>query len=100
MAIRIAVDAMGGDKAPAVVVDGAVQAARTQKIEVILVGPQDRLNQELKPFGRLPSNLHIQHASEVIGMAESPAVSVRKKPDSSICKIVDLAHRGEADAIV
>ena len=97
---RIAIDGMGGDRAPGVVVDGAVQAARTLPIEVILGGQQERLSKELERFKPIPSNLKIHHASEVIEMAESPAISVRKKRDSSICQMVELAARKEADAIV
>ncbi len=97
---RVAIDGMGGDRAPGVVVDGAVQAARTLPIEVLLVGPEDRLRSELARFKEVPSNLKIRHASEVIGMGEPPAVTVRKKRDSSICVMVDLAKKGEADAVV
>ena len=97
---RIALDGMGGDRAPGAVVDGAVQAARSLKVELLLVGQKDRLQRELERFKPLPSNLRVHHAAEVIKMAESPAISVRKKPDSSICRMVDLAKRGEADAIV
>ncbi len=100
MALRIAVDGMGGDRAPGAVIDGAVQAARTQKIEILLVGPKDRLSKELDRFKDVPPNIQIHHAPEVIKMAESPAVSVRKKPNSSICRMVELAKRGEADAFV
>ena len=100
MTPRIAVDGMGGDRAPAVVVDGAVQAARTLDVEVILVGPEDRLRGELRRFREIPRNLSIHHAPEVIGMGESPAASVRKKRDSSICVMVDLAKQGKADAVV
>lgn len=96
---RIAVDGMGGDRAPAAVVDGAVQAARAFPLEVTLVGQEDRLKRELSRFKPVPPNLKIHHASEVIEMAESPAVSVRKKKDSSICQLVDLAKRGQAEAI-
>ncbi|MCM8794858.1 MAG: phosphate acyltransferase PlsX [Candidatus Omnitrophica bacterium] len=97
---RVAVDGMGGDRAPGAIVDGAVQAARSLDVEVILVGQKDRLAKELDKFRPLPPNLRIHHAPEVIKMAESPAVSVRRKPDSSICQMVELAKRGEADAIV
>lgn len=101
MAIRIAVDAMGGDRAPAAIVEGAVEAARAQQqAEVILVGPKDRISKELEKFRNVPSSVRIHHAPEVIKMAESPAVSVRRKPDSSICQMVELAKKGEADAIV
>ncbi len=91
---------MGGDRAPGAIVDGAVQAARTLPVEVILVGQGDRLKKELSRFRPIPSNLKIHHASEVIEMAESPATSVRKKRDSSICQVVELAKKGQADAIV
>ena len=99
-AARIAVDGMGGDRAPGVVVDGAVQAARSMDVKVILVGQKDRLDQELQRHSPLPPNLEVQHASEVIKMSESPATSVRRKPDSSICRIVELAKEGKADAVV
>jgi glycerol-3-phosphate acyltransferase PlsX len=91
---------MGGDRAPAVVVDGAVEAARSLKAEIVLIGPQDRMERELKRHSSVPSNLRIHHAPEVIGMAESPAASVRKKPNSSICQMVELARAGQVDAIV
>ena len=97
---RIAVDGMGGDRSPGVVVDGAVQAARSMDVKVILVGQKDRLDRELARYNPLPLNLKVQHASEVIKMSESPATSVRRKPDSSICRIVDLSKSGQADAIV
>ncbi len=98
---RVAVDGMGGDRAPGVVVDGAVQAARhLENIEVVLVGPEDRMKAELNRFKDVPSNLRIHHAAEVIGMGESPVISVRKKKDSSICQMVELAKRKEVDAIV
>ena len=80
--------------------DGAVQAARTLPVELILVGQQERLSQELSRFKPVPSNLKIHHASEVIGMGESPAITVRKKKDSSISQMVELAKRKEVDAIV
>lgn len=91
---------MGGDRAPAVIVDGAVQAARRLPVEVILVGQEDCLSKELSRFNPIPPNLKIRHASEVIEMAESPAASVRKKRDSSICQMVELAKNGEAEAIL
>ncbi len=97
---RIAVDAMGGDRAPGAIVDGAVQAARSFQVEILLVGREDRISKHLKGAGAVPSNLKVHHAPEVIEMAESPAVSVRRKPDSSICQMVELAHLGQADAIV
>ncbi len=65
---RIAVDGMGGDRAPGVVVQGAVDAARSMDVEVILVGQKDRLDKELQRHAPVPANLRVQHASEVIKM--------------------------------
>ena len=100
MTPRIAIDGMGGDRAPRAVVDGAVQATRSMDVEVILVGQEDRLKKELERYEPIPSNIRIHHASEVIGMAESPALSVRRKPDSSICRVVDLIKDNQADAMI
>lgn len=91
---------MGGDRAPGAVVDGAVQAARTLGLEITLVGQKDRLYKELRRFKPVPPNLKVHHASEVIEMAESPALSVRKKRDSSISQMVELAKENEVDAVV
>ncbi len=99
--IRIAVDGMGGDRAPAAVVDGTVQAARLlEEVEIVLVGQERRLSEELARSKPIPSNLKIHHAPEVIGMGESPAISVRKKKDSSICEMVDLAKNKQVNAII
>lgn len=96
--MRIAVDGMGGDHAPRVVVEGAIQAVQQYGVKVILVGDQTQLYQELKHFSPLPNGLTIHHASEVIGMDESPAASVRKKKDSSINVAAQLVKEGKADA--
>ncbi|MBI4227328.1 MAG: phosphate acyltransferase PlsX [Candidatus Omnitrophica bacterium] len=98
--MKIAVDGMGGDHAPGVVVDGAVLAARELPVEVVLVGEADRLRRELARHLAVPPSLTLQHASEAIGMDESPAISVRKKRDSSINVMVELAKSGAVDAIV
>lgn len=97
---KVAVDAMGGDRAPGAVVDGAVQAARTLDVEVTLVGKEEVLKKELSRFRPVPKNLKVVHASEVIEMAESPAASIRKKRDSSIVQMVELAKRRQVEAMV
>src|SRR6516165_10482977 len=83
-AIKIAVDAMGSDQAPAVEVEGAVQAAAEYGISIVLVGQDDRVHAHLqsKDAGSLP--IEVVHASEVITMDESAATAARKKKDSSI----------------
>jgi glycerol-3-phosphate acyltransferase PlsX len=100
--MRIAVDAMGGDFAPREIVAGAVLAARELAyIEaMILVGHEAKIEEELaKSKGPRPASIKIVHASEVVGMDESPATAVRRKKDSSISRSVDLVKSGEADAV-
>ncbi len=98
--MKIAVDAMGGDFAPQVEVEGAVLAAKEFGISTILVGNRDILETELRKRGALNLPIIVQNATEVVGMHESPSAAVRKKKDSSIRVAVDLVRRGEADAFV
>lgn len=98
--MKIAVDAMGGDFAPKVVVEGAVAASEEWGIPVILVGKEEVVTEELKKCkaGNLP--VEVCHASETIAMDESPSVVLRKKRDSSIKVCFDLVKNGKADAMV
>jgi glycerol-3-phosphate acyltransferase PlsX len=99
--ITIAVDAMGGDYAPAPEVQGAVRAAQTQAVNIILVGREDRIQQELAKFSdwrKLP--IRIVHASEVITMEDNAAKSVRNKRDSSLRVAARLVRDGEAQGLV
>ena len=100
--MRVALDAMGGDHAPREIVAGAADAARELDVEVILAGPADRLKEELRhvPAPHRPEALRIVDAPEVIGMAEAPAMALRRKRRSSIAVALDLVRRGEADAMV
>lgn len=99
--MRISVDAMGGDFAPLEVVAGAVQAVRTfdHISELILVGDEPTIREELKRHPAAPSSIRVFHCTEVVGMGESPATAVRRKRDSSINRAVDLVKEGQADAI-
>ena len=99
--MRIAVDAMGGDEAPFEIVRGAVDAARVYTDhEMILVGDQERIQNELAACGATVGNISVVHASQVVGMNESATVAVRKKTDSSITKSVKLVLEKAADAVV
>ena len=97
--IRIAIDAMGGDFAPKEIIKGAVAAAREFSISVILVGDKVKVEAELKHY-KNPTNISVVHASEVIGMDESPTGSVRTKKDSSINVAMNLLKDGKAEAVV
>ncbi len=81
---KIAVDAMGGDKAPAVEIDGAVQAASQYGIPIVLVGQEERIHSLLREHDTTGLPLEVVHASEVITMEDSAANAARKKKDSSI----------------
>jgi glycerol-3-phosphate acyltransferase PlsX len=98
--MKIVLDAMGGDHAPPVAVEGGVWAAREYGIEVILVGREEDVRQELAKHDTTGLSLPIVHASQVIEMEEHPAAAVKAKKDSSMVVGMDLVKRGEADAFV
>jgi glycerol-3-phosphate acyltransferase PlsX len=92
---------MGGDFAPAAIVEGAVQALKAcEDIEkLFLVGDKDAVEKELARCKCTDGRIEIRHASEVVGMGEHPAAAVRHKRDSSITRATDLVKNGEADAV-
>jgi glycerol-3-phosphate acyltransferase PlsX len=101
--MRIALDAMGSDRAPAVEVEGAVGALldRSDDVRVVLVGNREMIEAELARFPDAPRDrLEIVHASEVIEMGEAPATAIRRKRDSSIVVGVNLLKAGEVDAFI
>ncbi len=98
--MEIAVDAMGGDHGPAVVVEGAVAAVRELGIRVILVGDRAAVERELGRLGAGHLGLDIRHASQVVGMAESPSQALRRKRDSSLRVAAELVRDGKAAAFV
>ncbi len=91
---------MGGDFAPASIVEGAVQAWRELGIAPILVGREEEIARELRRVGSSPSEIEVVHASETIGMDESPSLALRRKKDSSIRVACRLVKEGRAKAIV
>ena len=98
--MRIALDAMGGDLAPAEPVRGAILAAKELNIEVAIVGPPALLQVELKKH-RAPGNVTIVPAAETIGMEEDDvARAVRQRPDAAINVAMGLVRSGEAQAVV
>jgi phosphate acyltransferase len=97
----IALDAMGSDRAPKPEIEGAILAARHHDVEVVLVGPEDRLRNEMESHPsslRLP--IRIVHASEVIGMNEKAAQAVRAKRDSTMRVGCRLVREGKAAGFV
>ena len=98
--IVVAVDAMGGDHAPGPEVAGAVLAARSWQIPVVLVGQQERLAAELARHKTDGLDITIRHASEIVGMHDSASDAIRKKKDSSIRVAFELVRDGAASAVV
>jgi len=100
MDVTIAIDAMGGDFAPAHPVAGAVLAAREFGVRLLLVGRSDDITLELAKHRTSGLRLEIVNATEVVGMDESPVTSFRRKKDSSIRIAANLCRDGQAQGLV
>lgn len=99
--MRIAIDAMGSDKAVQPEVVGAIAAAREwPQLSLILVGDEERIKAEAAKVGGLPKNVTIRHASELIKPDEEPVRAVRTKKDASMVVAGKLVKEGEADALL
>jgi glycerol-3-phosphate acyltransferase PlsX len=98
--MTIALDAMGGDLAPAATVEGALRAHRERGLDVVLVGDEPRVREELRRHGAGAQEVRVHHASEVVEMDEHPGQALRKKKDSSIRVAFDLCKAGQAAAMV
>ena len=97
---RVAVDAMGGDNAPAEIVKGAVEAVNdNSKIKVYLTGREKEIERELGQYTYNKDQIEIVNATEVIETAEPPVMAIRKKKDSSIVVALNLEN-GKCDAFV
>jgi phosphate acyltransferase len=96
--MRIAVDALGGDKAPQAIVAGAVAAARRlPRGEIFLVGDKSLVEASLHPDP--PANLSVRDAGGPIGMDEDPTPTLRARPDASVAVAAGMVRDGEADAL-
>jgi glycerol-3-phosphate acyltransferase PlsX len=91
---------MGGDEAPAVVVEGAVEAARLLDVELLLIGRAAEVQAALDPYPGWPSlGIRVVDAPDVVSMAESPAAALRRKPGASIRVAAELVASGRAAAL-
>ena len=98
--MKIAVDAMGGDYAPEEIVKGAVMAAKEYGTEIILVGPQERIEEELAKYDYSGVNIEIIDTDEYLVEGEHPAYALRQKRKASILVATKLVKEGKADAVV
>jgi glycerol-3-phosphate acyltransferase PlsX len=90
--LPVAVDAVGGDKAPGEIVEGARQAGEQLGVPILLVGPPDRIGD--------PQGLEVLACTEVIEMHDDPAAGVRRKKDSSLVRAAEAVRDGKASAMV
>lgn len=99
--MNVVLDAMGGDHAPTVNIDGALETVHeSEDIHVTLVGDEAAIRKELKGRKYRAAGISIVHASQVVEMHETPTVAIRKKRDSSIRVGLGLVRAGKADAFV
>jgi len=101
--MKIVLDAMGGDYAPLETVKGAVMALKEiEKLEIILVGNEFKIKEELNKYNYNKEKLEIIHTDEIIDMDEkmSPAMAVRKKKNASMNIALQLVKDGKANACV
>lgn len=99
--VNVAVDAMGGDHAPAAVVRGAVEAVcADSRIKVFLVGQEAPVLEELKQYTYPKEQVEVVPAEEIIEMSEPPVMAIRKKKNSSIVKALYMVKDGTCDAYV
>lgn len=104
--VRVALEAMGGDRGPSAVVEGALDLLEygppevTQGVSIVLVGDEAVLAPLLDRAGGGGRPVSIRHASQVIGMEEHPAEALKTKPDSSVMVMASLQKAGLVDAMV
>ncbi len=99
--VKVAVDAMGGDNAPAEVIKGSVRAVNEDKrVSVVLVGREEVIREQLQQYTYDKERITVVHAEEEITNEEAPVMAVRRKKDSSIVKAMTLVKNNEADAFV
>ncbi|MEO5378545.1 MAG: phosphate acyltransferase PlsX [Magnetococcus sp. DMHC-6] len=97
----VAVDAMGGDHAPRMVIEGVLMAAlHNPQVAFVLVGLEEVILEELKRAGVPADRFMIQPASEVVGMGEKPALALRNKKDSSLRVCANMVKEKRVDAFV
>ena len=100
--MKIIVDAMGGDNAPAAVVQGALDAHKKHGVDVLLVGRAADVLRAVEACGEktLPAGVELKDASEVVEIADDPATAFKMKKDSSLTVGLNLLKAGEGDAFV
>lgn len=98
--MKIVIDAMGGDNAPSVIVEGAIEAVKNYDVNIILTGNQPMIENELAKYDYPKEKIEVIHCSEQITNEDKPVISIRKKKDSSMVVGLKLVKDNKADAII
>jgi len=98
--MRIILDGMGGDNAPASVVEGAVLASKKIEHIITIIGQEELINAELAKYKFDPNKIEVINATEVISNDDAPVRAVRSKKDSSIVKGINMVKNGEGDIFI
>ncbi len=98
--MKLMLDGMGGDHAPASQIEGAALAGSILDDEIVITGDEKTLEAELKKYKKVPPNISIMHASEVVGMNEDPTSAYRQKKNSSLMVAVKMVATGKAAAVI
>ncbi|MBZ4646250.1 MAG: phosphate acyltransferase [Petroclostridium sp.] len=98
--MRIAIDAMGGDHAPKEVIKGSIQAVKDFDINIVLIGKESIIKEELQAYKFPVEKVHIKNADEIITNEDTPTKAIKNKKDSSLVVGLKMLKTGEADAFV
>lgn len=98
--MRVIIDGMGGDFAPKEIVLGAVEASKELDGEIIIVGDQEAISEELNKYEYDKDKIRIVHTTEVISNNEAPVMAIRRKKDSSIVRGLNMVKEGEGDVFI
>ena len=98
--IRVALDGMGGDYAPAEIVSGAARAVKEMDVEVIITGLRPELMAELSKHGLHDSSIQLVEAVAIVRDGENAIIAAMRKPNSSMAIATQLVKEGKADAVV
>lgn len=98
--MKIIVDAMGGDFAPAPQIEGSILAADNLDVDIVLVGQREKIENGLRQAGYRGNRISIKDARDVITNEDEPAKAVRQKKDSSIVVAANMLKNGEGDGLV
>lgn len=98
--MRVIIDGMGGDYAPEEIVKGAVEASENFKGEILIIGEEKAIKNQLDQYKYDPNVVKVVNATEVITNNEAPVMAIRRKKDSSIVKGLNMVKDGEADVFV